>query len=533
MALRRRRKKKDPRDPGMRPSTPGCSRSSCVALAHLLRASRRANPFANPYEFTAVFKNVNNLKPKSPVRIAGVEVGKVDSVDGLPERPRRGRGDDGDQQDKGLPLHKDAQLKIRPRIFLEGNVFVDLQPGSPDAPTAEARRHDPGQPDRRRRCSSARCSRALQSDTRNDLQDVPRASTRKGLADGGAEGFNQADQVLEARLPLLARSPTTPTLGQRAARPLDASCEGQDKVFRALVVRRARAEEPRHELQHDRGGLRPRGPDAARRRSRRSTTSCGSAHPALASLERHAAVAALVRARRAAGREVVRADDRGLDAVRHAGAAAGQPRRSCAASPRTCARRSRTLAQLNHDSIPFLERDARAQRLHGQRAACRSRTRRSRIRTSTRRTRTSSTSRRRARSSGLAGESRINDGNTRHVPRGAGAGPFTVAQTDGAGKQIFGQRPTRPRPRGRPSRPPAGGPARTCPARRSSRRTCTRPRGPSERPGRPDQPDAARVHQRDGARHREAARERPARSPSGSRPCSSARPRACRSSTRW
>ena len=28
--------------------------------------------------------------------------------------------------DKGLPIHKDATLKIRPRIFLEGNFFVDL-----------------------------------------------------------------------------------------------------------------------------------------------------------------------------------------------------------------------------------------------------------------------------------------------------------------------------------------------------------------------------------------------------------------------
>ena len=37
----------------------------------------KTNPFANPYEFQAVFNDVNNLKPKSPVRIAGVEVGKV------------------------------------------------------------------------------------------------------------------------------------------------------------------------------------------------------------------------------------------------------------------------------------------------------------------------------------------------------------------------------------------------------------------------------------------------------------------------
>ena len=36
----------------------------------------------------------------------------------------------------GLPIHKDATFWIRPRIFLEGNFFVDLYPGSPSAPVA-------------------------------------------------------------------------------------------------------------------------------------------------------------------------------------------------------------------------------------------------------------------------------------------------------------------------------------------------------------------------------------------------------------
>jgi ABC-type transporter Mla subunit MlaD len=36
--------------------------------------------------------------------------------------------------DNGLPIHTNAQAFIRPRIFLEGNFFVDLHPGSPSAP---------------------------------------------------------------------------------------------------------------------------------------------------------------------------------------------------------------------------------------------------------------------------------------------------------------------------------------------------------------------------------------------------------------
>src|SRR5687767_15413253 len=79
----------------------------------------KSNPFANPYEFHAVFNDVNNLKPKSPVRIAGVDVGKVKSVEPVEEGDGAARVTM-ELEDKGLPIKKDAELKIRPRIFLEG-----------------------------------------------------------------------------------------------------------------------------------------------------------------------------------------------------------------------------------------------------------------------------------------------------------------------------------------------------------------------------------------------------------------------------
>ncbi len=95
-------------------------------------AYTQANPFADAYQFQAAFNTVNNLKAESPVRIAGVEVGVVKEVTAL------GEGEDGamvtmEIEDHGLPIHEDAELKIRPRIFLEGNEFVDLQPGTPSA----------------------------------------------------------------------------------------------------------------------------------------------------------------------------------------------------------------------------------------------------------------------------------------------------------------------------------------------------------------------------------------------------------------
>jgi ABC-type transporter Mla subunit MlaD len=82
------------------------------------------------YEVKATFTNSANIALKSPVRIAGVEVGKVIKT----ER-------DGDAttvvftvDGAGRPIHKDAFATIRPRIFLEGNFFVELDPGSPSSP---------------------------------------------------------------------------------------------------------------------------------------------------------------------------------------------------------------------------------------------------------------------------------------------------------------------------------------------------------------------------------------------------------------
>jgi phospholipid/cholesterol/gamma-HCH transport system substrate-binding protein len=88
-------------------------------------------PFTHGFRLKAVFPSALNISPKSPVRVAGVPVGVVDSV--------KREGSTGvvtmDISKGGLPIHSDATLKIRPRIFLEGNWFVELQPGTPAAPT--------------------------------------------------------------------------------------------------------------------------------------------------------------------------------------------------------------------------------------------------------------------------------------------------------------------------------------------------------------------------------------------------------------
>ncbi len=82
------------------------------------------------YELTATFSNSANIAVKSPVRIAGVEVGEVISTSR--------NGDDTNVtftvEGTGRPVHDDAYAEIRPRTFLEGNFFIELDPGSPSAP---------------------------------------------------------------------------------------------------------------------------------------------------------------------------------------------------------------------------------------------------------------------------------------------------------------------------------------------------------------------------------------------------------------
>jgi virulence factor Mce-like protein len=126
-------------------------------------------PFTQPYQVNAVFQSANSIRPGSPVRIAGVDVGKVKEIE-----PHEGT----DAavvvlqiDDDGLPLHSDATAKIRPRIFLEGNFFVDLKTGSPSAPELE----DGGTIKVTQTATPVQLDEvltSLQSDTRQDLKDV-------------------------------------------------------------------------------------------------------------------------------------------------------------------------------------------------------------------------------------------------------------------------------------------------------------------------------------------------------------------------
>ncbi|HXR59805.1 MAG TPA: MlaD family protein [Solirubrobacterales bacterium] len=86
------------------------------------------------YELKATFSNSANIATNSPIRIAGVDVGKVISTSRDGDNTTVRFTVDG----SGRPIHEDAFAAIRPRIFLEGNFFVELDPGSPSAPEMDS-----------------------------------------------------------------------------------------------------------------------------------------------------------------------------------------------------------------------------------------------------------------------------------------------------------------------------------------------------------------------------------------------------------
>jgi phospholipid/cholesterol/gamma-HCH transport system substrate-binding protein len=128
------------------------------------------NPFTQPFELKAMFDEASNIQLNSPVRIAGIEVGKVTKIEGASEDATVAEVTM-ELDEKALPIHEDAELKIRPRIFLEGNFFIDVKPGTPDSPTVDdgdtigaAQTSAPVQLDQ--------VLSTLKSDVRKDLQTV-------------------------------------------------------------------------------------------------------------------------------------------------------------------------------------------------------------------------------------------------------------------------------------------------------------------------------------------------------------------------
>ena len=190
----------------------------------------RANPFANPYEVSAVVTNAQNLKRGAPVRIAGVEVGKVVKIESTGDGEQTARVKM-ELKDEALPLHKDARLQIRPRILLEGNYFVDLKPGSRSAgDVADGSTLPVSQT-----ASSVTLSdvlSVLDRDTRDDLRTLL-SEYATALNGGGAEALNRAIPYFEPAYKYGAVT-NDALLGEQPTKDIQRVLRGQQQVAAAL-----------------------------------------------------------------------------------------------------------------------------------------------------------------------------------------------------------------------------------------------------------------------------------------------------------
>jgi phospholipid/cholesterol/gamma-HCH transport system substrate-binding protein len=190
----------------------------------------KTNPFAHPYELSALVRNAQNLKPGAPVREAGVEIGKVTKVEssGAGEPTARVTME---LKDEALPLHDDATVQIRPRILLEGNFFVDLKPGSPstghlrDGATLPVTQTSTS-------VTLPEVLSVLDRDTRDELR-VLLSEYATALNGGGAEALNRAITSFEPAYRLSAIT-NDALLGEQPTQDLQRVLRGQQRVAAAL-----------------------------------------------------------------------------------------------------------------------------------------------------------------------------------------------------------------------------------------------------------------------------------------------------------
>ena len=187
------------------------------------------NPFADPYVLRADFDDTSNLSTRSPVRIAGIEVGKVTGVEALAGGGGRVTME---LSDEALPIKEDAELKVRPRIFLGGNFFIEVEPGTPGAAALD----DGGLIPRNQTAAAVQLTDvigSLTTDTRADLQTLMEEYAA-ALDKGGAEGLRGALPKLAPALRDLAIT-SDASLGEKPGEDVRNGLRGSGRVAGALV----------------------------------------------------------------------------------------------------------------------------------------------------------------------------------------------------------------------------------------------------------------------------------------------------------
>ena len=366
-------------------------------------------------------------------------------------------------RDDALPIHDDARAQIRPRILLEGNFFVDIQPGLAVRRRARRRLH-PGDHADRLAVTLPEILDVLDSDVRTRPADASSTSTGRWRSQGGgAKAFNRAIPSFEPAYRYGALT-NDALLGVEPTATSSALLSGQQRTFAALADNPEALKELVTDLNVTAGAIASQ--DSALEASvpaLRDTLRAGLSGAGRA--ERRAAHPARVRARGAARRALVGADARRGDPVDHPGArprAAGASCRGLAADLRQAVP---SLVQLNAPADP-VPRQLRAL------SSC---------------TNTRARALRRVRDPEHRG-GQLGPGGARSRSTAASSASRARAACNDANTPVFhiqGVQPVQASPPGRSSPPrrstrtcrPRTGP--TCPARPRSRRTSQAPGGPA------------------------------------------------------
>ena len=262
---------------------------------------------------------------------------------------------------QGLPIHNDATFAIRPRIFLEGNFFVDVSPGTPQAPVASNGHTFPIQQGVEP-VQFDQVLTGLQADTRQNLQMLLQ-QYGKAVKQGGPS-FNRSIQYW---LPAYEYSSIVAhdALG---IQPHDLSnyiaAQGQ-------VAGRARhpspePREPDHRLQHHRQRVRAR-EHRARADGGRAAEDAVGGDPGVQRAQRRLPAPARARPRAGAGREVDRADGRRQPALRHTSCGLGAAVGAARADRRPAAHRPGAGQADQGDDPADAQRGPAGRQLRGQR----------------------------------------------------------------------------------------------------------------------------------------------------------------------
>ena len=261
-------------------STSPSARSLVIVVVATYLGFTKEIPFRDHYTVSAVFKTANNVAP---------ELARAH------RRRQRRQGHDGRaasatasqaavvrcaSTSEGLPLHKDATLTIRPRIFLEGNFFVDLQPGlavsAPSSTTATRSRST-------RRAAPVQLDQVLTAlQARHAQGPAGRCSTscRPGLDGEGGGASTARSRYWEPAYRDSARSSTTRTLGHEPSTTSRATSSGAGDGRRGAGPQPGRScKSLHHRLQHDRRRVRRARTARCRARSPSCRGRCAPASP--------------------------------------------------------------------------------------------------------------------------------------------------------------------------------------------------------------------------------------------------------------